>query len=75
MAVEQAVVEHRAYLAIQALSRRVEVAGAYLFGSHVDGRADEYSDIDVGAFVEGLEKVGYGARGRHQRRGPRGSRP
>jgi predicted nucleotidyltransferase len=31
------------------------VRAAYLFGSQAEGRADSWSDIDVAAFLEGIE--------------------
>jgi len=31
------------------------VRAAYVFGSHVEGRADPRSDIDLAAFVDGVE--------------------
>ncbi len=33
----------------------LEVEAAVLFGSHLTGSVDEYSDIDVGLFVEQLD--------------------
>ena len=56
MVVNLAVVEKRAERAVIALSKYVTVVGAYMFGSYVDGRADRWSDIDIGVFVEGLEE-------------------
>jgi predicted nucleotidyltransferase len=55
VAVTDAVIEERARLAVRALSRAAMVRMAYLFGSHQEGTADRYSDIDLGVFVEGLE--------------------
>jgi predicted nucleotidyltransferase len=40
---------------VEVLSRYAPVAAAYLFGSQVEGRADKWSDIDVAAFLEGIE--------------------
>jgi len=37
------------------LARLGAVRAAYVFGSHVEGTADAWSDIDVAAFVEGVE--------------------
>ena len=48
-------VKSRALAATRALARVGSVRAAYVFGSHVNGRADEWSDIDVAAFVEGAE--------------------
>jgi predicted nucleotidyltransferase len=33
----------------------MQVRAGYVFGSHVDGTPDAYSDIDLAVFVEGLE--------------------
>ncbi len=40
------------------LGRLGAVRAAYVFGSHVEGRADQWSDVDVAAFVEGVENWG-----------------
>jgi predicted nucleotidyltransferase len=48
-------VEQRAQAAVACLSRFATVTAAYLFGSQVEGRADQWSDIDLAVFVEGLE--------------------
>jgi predicted nucleotidyltransferase len=45
----------RAREAARALQREGVVRATYLFGSHVEGRAHEWSDIDVAAFIEGAE--------------------
>lgn len=55
MAVLNAEIERRAVEATKALACRGTVIAAYVFGSHVTGRADEWSDIDVAAFMEGIE--------------------
>lgn len=49
-------ITRRALAAATALSREGVLRAIYVFGSHVDGRADEWSDIDVAAFMEGVEK-------------------
>ena len=41
--------------ALTAVSNLTVVAKAYLFGSQVDGTADQWSDIDLAIFVEGAE--------------------
>jgi predicted nucleotidyltransferase len=33
----------------------MKVCAGYVFGSHIDGTPDAYSDIDLAVFVEGLE--------------------
>ena len=55
MAQLDSTVERRARAAVSSLSRFAPVTAAYLFGSQVEGRADQWSDIDLAVFVEGLE--------------------
>lgn len=50
-----ALTETRVMKAVEVVSQLSEVAGAYLFGSHVEGTPDEFSDIDIAVFVEGAE--------------------
>jgi len=49
-------IESRALAAVKVLSGLGVVHAAYLFGSHVEGTPDEWSDIDVAVFVEGVEQ-------------------
>jgi predicted nucleotidyltransferase len=49
------VIEHRAQYAVEVLSHYTPVAAAYLFGSWVEGNADEESDIDLAVFLEDVE--------------------
>lgn len=49
-------VEDRALAAVKILARLGVVRAAYVFGSHVEGTADSWSDIDVAAFIDGLER-------------------
>jgi predicted nucleotidyltransferase len=49
-------VESRALAAVEVLSRLGAVRAAYLFGSHVEGTPDQWSDIDVAIFMEGIEQ-------------------
>lgn len=56
MVVLNAVIEKRARAAVAVLSRQAPVRAAYVFGSQVDGQADRWSDIDIAAFVEGMER-------------------
>ncbi len=44
------------------LRGRLHVAEAYLFGSIVEGRADEWSDIDLAVFVDRHEAAGLKVR-------------
>lgn len=48
-------IESRALAAVKVLSALGAVRVAYLFGSHVEGTPDEWSDIDVAVFMEGVE--------------------
>ncbi len=57
MARVDAVIESRARRAIEVLSRSSKVAAAYLFGSHVEGTAHPWSDIDLAVFVENLDTL------------------
>jgi len=45
----------RARAAVACLSRFATVTAAYPFGSQVEGRADQWSDIDLAVFVEAVE--------------------
>jgi predicted nucleotidyltransferase len=49
------VIEERGRAAVVCLGRFARVAAACLFGSHVEGTADRWSDIDLAVFIEGLE--------------------
>jgi predicted nucleotidyltransferase len=55
MADIDAVIEHRSQYAVEILSRYTPVAAVYLFGSWVEGSADEGSDIDLAVFLEDIE--------------------
>lgn len=55
MAVVDAVIEQRVKQAIHVLSRYARVRAVYLFGSHVEGNPDEFSDVDIAAFVDNLQ--------------------
>ena len=48
-------IESRALEAVKVLAALGAVRAAYLFGSHVEGTPDQWSDIDVGVFMEGVE--------------------
>ncbi len=56
MAVLDAVIEERAKQALRVLSRYAQVKVAYVFGSQVEGKTDEFSDIDIGAFIEEFDR-------------------
>jgi len=55
MAALDAELKHRARQAAASLQRRGKVRAAFVFGSQVQGRADEWSDIDIAAFIDGVE--------------------
>ena len=55
MAVVDAVIAHRAVEAVRVIGQLGRVRAAYLFGSQVQGTADQWSDIDIAVFVEGAE--------------------
>ncbi len=48
-------IESRARAAAQALGRQGIVRALYVFGSQVTGQADRWSDIDLAAFMDGVE--------------------
>jgi predicted nucleotidyltransferase len=48
-------IEMKARKALDFLSAKLKIVAAYLFGSHVDGTADQWSDIDIAVFAEGVE--------------------
>ena len=55
MALSSPIIEQRAGQALRVLALHMQVHAGYIFGSHVDGTPDAYSDIDLAVFVEGLE--------------------
>ena len=56
MSIVDAAIEGRALAAVKVLSALGKVRAAYLFGSHVEGTPDQWSDIDVAVFMEGVEQ-------------------
>ncbi len=48
-------IERRVRAAAQALGRQGVVRALYVFGSQVNGQADRWSDIDLAAFMDGVE--------------------
>jgi predicted nucleotidyltransferase len=50
-----AVIENRARRALDVLGRSLKIVAAYVFGSQVDGTSDQWSDIDLAVFADGLE--------------------
>src|SRR5437899_2955579 len=55
MAIVDAVIAERTTEAVRAVANWGRVRAAYLFGSQVEGAADERSDLDVAVFIEGAE--------------------
>ena len=53
MAIVNDLIQQRARRAVQVIAQQAPVRAAYLFGSQVEGTADEFSDIDIAAFVDG----------------------
>jgi predicted nucleotidyltransferase len=56
MRVVETAIESRAREAVKVLSALGVVRAAYLFGSHAEGTPDQWSDIDVAVFMEGVEQ-------------------
>ncbi len=48
-------IKDKALFAARVLGRLGIVRATYVFGSYAEGRPDRWSDIDVAAFVEGVE--------------------
>ena len=48
-------VKRRALETATSLHRRGIVRATFVFGSHAEGRADEWSDIDVAVFMDDVE--------------------
>ncbi len=55
MCAVDAAIESKVLAAVKVLSGLGVVRAAYLFGSHVEGKPDQWSDIDVAVFMEGVE--------------------
>ena len=55
MVILETEVKEKTLAAIRTLSRLGTVRNAYIFGSHVEGRADEWSDIDIAVFMDEVE--------------------
>lgn len=49
-------IEKRARQALDILARNMSIVAAFLFGSYANGTADEWSDIDIAVFAEGVEE-------------------
>jgi len=56
MAIVNDLIQQRAGRAVEIVAQQAAVRAAYLFGSQAEGTADELSDIDIAAFVEGAEQ-------------------
>lgn len=62
MAVLDQIISDKIRAATRVLSRYGSVHAAYLFGSQVEGTADEWSDIDIAAFMDGIDGLDMKAR-------------
>jgi predicted nucleotidyltransferase len=51
MAIIDEMIEAKARKAMEGLNRNIRVAAAYLFGSPVAGKTDQWSDIDLAIFA------------------------
>ncbi len=58
MAILAPEIESKALAGVRTLSKFAPVRAAYVFGSQVEGRADRWSDIDLAAFMDGVENWG-----------------
>ncbi|MCD4813185.1 nucleotidyltransferase domain-containing protein [bacterium] len=56
MAEIDALIKARAIQAVKLLRDYTEIGEAYIFGSYAEGKEDQYSDIDLGIFIEEFEK-------------------
>ena len=56
MVVVNDLIQQRARRAVEVVAQHVPVRAAYLFGSQAEGTADQFSDSDIAAFVEGAEQ-------------------
>ncbi len=59
MATVTVAIERRVKDALLSLGRLGTVRSAYVFGSQTDGRADEWSDVDIAVFMDGVENWDY----------------
>ena len=48
-------VEDKARKAVDTLASLVNIKAVYLFGSQMEGNTDEWSDIDIAVFIDGIE--------------------
>ena len=55
MAVINAEIVERTRQTIEAIKSEIRPAAIYLFGSHVNGTSDRWSDIDIALFVDDIE--------------------
>lgn len=56
MAVLNTEIKRRVLTAARFMNTILPVRAVYVFGSHIEGTADRYSDIDIAFFLEGVEK-------------------
>lgn len=56
MAVLNDSLRQRSLTAARVLDAMAPVKAVYVFGSQIEGRAHQWSDLDIAVFLEGLEK-------------------
>ncbi|NQU06364.1 MAG: nucleotidyltransferase domain-containing protein [Calditrichaeota bacterium] len=56
MVIDKSILTSRVNRVVKRLGKEIEVNATYIFGSQVDGSADEYSDLDIAIFVENFIK-------------------
>ena len=56
MVIDKSVLTLRVNRVIKRLSNETKVHATFMFGSQVDGNADEYSDLDIAIFVDNYIK-------------------
>jgi predicted nucleotidyltransferase len=55
MAVINDIIQRKALAAVEFIGQAEPVQAAYLFGSQIDGPADEFRDIDIAVFIRDAE--------------------
>ena len=62
MVVLNDLITDRARAVIAVVARKARVRAGYVFGSQAEGTANELSDIDIAAFIEGAHELGLQGR-------------
>ena len=58
------IIDKKAKAALASVTGFTKIDRAYLFGSQIEGTADQWSDIDLAVFAEGVETWGIHKRAR-----------